>query len=90
MLKMFHNYIVQDNLLKINLVNQKGSDSMKKELKLIKMSSVEVEEIQWIWYPIGAQHFCGNARFAMLTVRLTGRTKFPRVPLPAYGVVWNK
>lgn len=24
---------------------------MKKELKLIKMSSVEVEEIQWIWYP---------------------------------------
>lgn len=24
---------------------------MKKELRLIKMSSVEVEEIQWIWYP---------------------------------------
>ena len=48
---MFHNYIVQDNLYKINLVNTKRSNHMKNKLKLIKMSSVDVEEIQWIWYP---------------------------------------
>ena len=24
---------------------------MKNKLKLIKMSSVDVEEVQWIWYP---------------------------------------
>lgn len=24
---------------------------MKKELKLIQMSQVEVEQIQWVWYP---------------------------------------
>ncbi len=34
----------------INYKDRKNSE-MKKELRLIKMSSVEVEEIQRIWYP---------------------------------------
>lgn len=34
----------------INYQDRKDRE-MKKELRLIKMSSVEVEEIQWIWYP---------------------------------------
>lgn len=34
----------------VNYQDKKDSE-MKKELRLIKMSSVEVEEIQWIWYP---------------------------------------
>lgn len=34
----------------VNYQDKKDSE-MKKELRLIKMSSVEVEEIQRIWYP---------------------------------------
>jgi len=49
------NYSV-DELPKANHTNgykaeKKEDENLSKELKLIKMSNVEVEDIKWIWYP---------------------------------------
>ena len=30
---------------------------MKKELKLIRMSDIQPEEVNWLWYPLRETHY---------------------------------